>query len=162
MRSAALRHGFGKGCLGEAGSTNQKKAPSRVPSLIREGSDRLERRSKFGAKKKPGAQPGFRPLPVAGAVRFDRKLYGITKKGGGVCGEPQVPATHGAKRKTPPQRAAKEKGTFRCPFLLVMAVTLDQPGRVCKFRKKEKARSASGSRPLPGGAVEQSKSEPVF
>ena len=32
-----------------------------------------------------------------------------------------------------------------------MAVTLDQPGRVCKFRKKEKARSASGSRPLPGG-----------
>ena len=28
------------------------------------------------------------------------------KKGGGVCGEPQVPATHGAKRKTPPQRAA--------------------------------------------------------
>lgn len=89
---------------------------------------------------------------MAGAVRFDRKLYGITKREGACVGEPQVPATHEAKRKSPPQRAAKEKGTFRCPFLLVMAVTLDQPGRVCKFRKKEKARSASGSRPLPGGA----------
>lgn len=60
----------------------------------------------LGQRKKPGAQFGSRPLPVAGAVRFDRKLYGITKKGGGVCGEPQVPATHGAKRKSPPQRAA--------------------------------------------------------
>ena len=86
MRSAALRHGFGKGCLGEAGGTNQKKAPSRVPSLIREGSDRLERERRFGAKKKPEAQPGSRPLPVAGAVRFDRKLYGITKKGGACVG----------------------------------------------------------------------------
>lgn len=27
MRSASLRHGFGKGCLGEAGGTKQKKAP---------------------------------------------------------------------------------------------------------------------------------------
>ncbi len=106
MRSAALRHGFGKGCLGEAGGTNQKKALFRVPSLIREGSDRLERGCRFGTKKKPGAQPGSRPLPVAGAVRFDRKLYGITKKGGACVGEPQVPATHGAKRKSPPQRAA--------------------------------------------------------
>ena len=61
---------------------------------------------RFGTKKKPGAQPGSRPLPVVGAVSFDRKLYGITKKGGGVCGEPQVPATHRAKRKSPPQRAA--------------------------------------------------------
>ena len=43
LRSAALRHGFRKGCLGEAGGTNQKETPSRVPSLIREGSDRLER-----------------------------------------------------------------------------------------------------------------------
>ena len=40
----------------------------------------------LGQRKKPGAQFGSRPLPVAGAVRFDRKLYGITKKGGGVCG----------------------------------------------------------------------------
>lgn len=106
MRSAALRHGFGKGCLGEAGGTNQKKALFRVPSLIREGSDRLERGRRFGAKKKPGAQFGSRPLPVAGAVRFDRKLYGITKKGGACVGEPQVSATHGAKRKSPPQQAA--------------------------------------------------------
>ena len=60
----------------------------------------------LGQRKKPGAQFGSRPLPVAGAVSFDRKLYGITKKGGGVCGEPQVPATHGAKRKSPTQRAA--------------------------------------------------------
>ena len=116
---AALRHGFGKGCLGEAGSTNQKKAPSRVPSLIREGSDRLERGRRFGAKKKPGAPFGSRPLPVVGAVRFDRKLYGITKKGGVYVGEPQVPATHRAKRKSPPQRAAfgtKRKGHLSVPI----------------------------------------------
>ena len=125
MRSAALRHGFGKGCLGEAGGTKQKKAPFRVPSLIREGSDRLERGRRFGAKKKPGAQFGSRPLPVAGAVRFDRKLYGITKREGACVGEPQVPATHGAKRKSPPQRAAfgyakclgtKRKGHLSVPF----------------------------------------------
>ena len=30
----------------------------------------------------------------------------VSQKGRGVCGEPQVPATHGAKRKSPPQRAA--------------------------------------------------------
>ena len=35
---------------------------------------------------------------------------------GAFVGEPQVPATDGAKRKSPPQQAAKEKGTFRCPF----------------------------------------------
>ncbi len=106
LRCAALRHGFGKGCLGEAGGTNQKKALFRVPSFIREGSDRLERGRRFGAKKKPGAQPGSRSLPVAGAVRFDRKLYGITKREGACVGEPQVPATHEAKRKSPPQQAA--------------------------------------------------------
>ena len=78
----------------------------RSATWIREGSDRLERERRFGAKKKPGAQPGSRPRPVAGAVRFDRKLYGITKKGGACVGEPQVSATHGAKRKSPPQRAA--------------------------------------------------------
>ena len=63
----------------------------------------------MGAKKKPGAPFGSRPLPVAGAVRFDRKLYGITHKGGGVCGgtagschrwsEAEVPAAAGGKRK---------------------------------------------------------------
>ena len=130
---AALRHGFGKGCLGEAGGTNQKKAPSRVPSLIREGSDRLERGRRFGAKKKPGAQFGSRPLPVAGAVRFDRKLYGITKREGACVGEPQVSATHGAKRKSPPQRAAKEKDTFRCPFLLVRKMGLEPTHRSTGF-----------------------------
>ena len=40
----------------------------------------------------------------------------VSQKGRGRVGEPQVPATDGAKRKSPPQRAAKEKGTFRCPF----------------------------------------------
>ena len=130
---AALRRGFGKGCLGEAGGTNQKKAPSRVPSLIREGSDRLERGRRFGAKKKPGAQPGSRSLPVAGAVRFDCKLYGITKREGACVGEPQVPATHGAKRKSPPQQAPKEKGTFRCPFLLVRKMGLEPTHRSTGF-----------------------------
>ena len=63
----------------------------------------------MGQRKKPGAQFGSRLLPVAGEVRFDRKLYGITKKGGGVCGGPagschtwseaEVPAAAGTKRK---------------------------------------------------------------
>lgn len=69
----------------------------------------------LGQRKKPGAQFGSRPRPVAGAVRFDRKLYGITKKGGGVCGgtagschtwsEAEVPAAAGGiwrqKKKAP-------------------------------------------------------------
>lgn len=101
---AALRHGFGKGCFGKAGGKGGQFG-------FRWG------RSKFGAKKKPGAPFGSRPLPVAGAVRFDCKLYGIPKKGGVYVGEPQVPATRRAKRKSPPQRAPKEKGTFRRPFL---------------------------------------------
>ena len=63
----------------------------------------------LGQRKKPGAQFGSRPRPVAGSVRFDPKLYGITKKGGGVCGgtagschtwsEAEVPAAAGTKRK---------------------------------------------------------------
>ena len=48
---AALRRGFGKGCLGEAGGTKQKKALFRVPSLIREGSDRLERGRVWGNRR---------------------------------------------------------------------------------------------------------------
>ena len=82
---AALRHGFGKVQIGWNGSAD------------------------LGQRKKPGAPFGSRPLPVAGAVRFDRKLYGITKKGGGVCGgtagschrwsEAEVPAAAGGKRK---------------------------------------------------------------
>ena len=107
--------GSGRAVLGKPVVQSKRRHP-RVPSLIREGSDRLERGRRFGAKKKPGAQPGSRPLPVAGAVSFDCKLYGITKREGACVGEPQVPATHGAKRKSPPQQAPKEKGTFRCPF----------------------------------------------
>ena len=38
--------------------------------------------------------------------QFRSQTVWYHKKGGGVCGEPQVPATHGAKRKSPPQRAA--------------------------------------------------------
>lgn len=40
----------------------------------------------WGKEKKPGAPFGSRPLPVAGAVRFDRKLYGITKREGACVG----------------------------------------------------------------------------
>ena len=139
---AALRHGFGKGCLGEAGGTKQKKAPFRVPSLIREGSDRLERGRRFGAKKKPGAQFGSRPLPVVGAVSFDRKLYGITKKGGGVCGNRRFlphmersgsPRRSGRHLAMPNALAPKEKGTFRCPFLLVRKMGLEPTHRSTGF-----------------------------
>ena len=51
---------------------------------------------------------------VAEAVSLDRKLYGITKREGAYAGEPQVPTTHRAKRKSPPQRAAF--GAAKCLF----------------------------------------------
>lgn len=124
--------GEGRAVLGKPVVQSKRRHP-RVASLIREGSDRLERGRRFGAKKKPGAPFGSRPLPVAGAVSFDPKLYGITKREGACVGEPQVPATHRAKRKSPPQRAPKEKGTFRCPFLLVRKMGLEPTHRSTGF-----------------------------
>lgn len=112
----------GRAVLGKPVVQTKRRHPW-VASLIREGSDQLERGRVWG---------NHRFLP-----HMERS------------GSPRRSGRHLA---MPNALAAKEKGTFRCPFLLVMAVTLDQPGRVCKFRKKEKARSASGSRPLPGGA----------
>ena len=74
-----------------------------------------------------------------------------------VCGA-NSPCCSGRHLAQPNAFPPKEKGTFRCPFHLVMAVTLDQPGRMCKFREKEKARSASSSRPLPDGRGGQFRS----
>ena len=55
--------------------------------------------------------------PACGRIGpFRSQTVWYHKKGGACVGEPQVSATHGAKRKSPPQRAPKEKGTFRCPF----------------------------------------------
>ena len=109
MRSASLRHGFGKGCLGEAGGTNQKKAPSRVPSLIREGSDRLERERRFGAKKKARSTIRLQAPACGRSGPFRSQTVWYHKKGGGMCGgtagfchrwsEAEVPAAAGTKRK---------------------------------------------------------------
>ena len=130
---AALRRGFGKGCLGEAGGTNQKKALFRVPSFIREGSDRLERERRFGAKKKARSTTRLQVPACGRSGPFRSQTVWYHKKGGACVGEPQVPATHGAKRKSPPQQAPKEKGTFRCPFLLVRKMGLEPTHRSTGF-----------------------------
>ena len=115
MRSAALRHGFGKGCLGEAGGTSQKKAsPGGFfdPGRFRSAGTGAQI---WGKEKSPerNSAPGpclwqERSVSIANCM--------VSQKREGACvGEPQVPATHGAKRKSPPQQAPKEKGTFRCP-----------------------------------------------
>lgn len=75
----------GRAVLGKPVVQTKRRHPW-VASLIREGSDQLERGADLGQRKKPGAPFGSRPLPVAGAVRFDRKLYGITKREGRVWG----------------------------------------------------------------------------
>lgn len=127
MRSAALRHGFGKGCLGEAGGTKQKKAPSRVPSLIREGSDRLERGRRFGAKKKARSAIRLQAPACGRSGPFRSQTVWYHKKGRGrVWGNrrflPQmersreVPAAAGRHLAMPNALASKEKGTFRCLF----------------------------------------------
>ena len=74
--------------------------------MIREGSDRLERERRFGAKKKARSTIRLQASACGRSGPFRSQTVWYHKKGGGVCGEPQVPATHGAKRKTPPQRAA--------------------------------------------------------
>ena len=109
LRCAALRHGFGKGCLGEAGGTNQKKAPSRVPSLIREGSDRLERGRRFGAKKKARSAIRLQAPACGRSGPFRSQTVWYHKKGrgrvwgtAGSChtwSEAEVPAAAGGKRK---------------------------------------------------------------
>lgn len=126
MRSAALRHGFGKGCLGEAGGTKQKKAPSRVPSLIREGSDRLERGRRFGAKKKARSAIRLQAPACGRSGPFRSQTVWYHKKGRGrVWGNrrflPQMersgsPRRSGRHLAMPNALASKEKGTFRCPF----------------------------------------------
>ena len=102
---AALRHGFGKGCLGEDGGTSQKKAPFRVPSLIREGSDRLERGRRFGAKKKARSAIRLQTPACGRSGPFRSQTVWYHKKGGGMCGgtagschtwsEAEVPAAAG-------------------------------------------------------------------
>ena len=103
---AALRHGFGKGCLGEAGGTSQKKAPLGGffdPGRFRSAGTGAQI---WGKEKSPEhhSAPGLclwqeRSVSIANCM--------VSQKREGACvGEPQVPATDGAKRKSPPQRAA--------------------------------------------------------
>lgn len=78
-----------------------------MPSLIREGSDRLERGRRFGAKKKAWSAIRLQTPACGRSGPFRSQTVWYHKKREGACeGEPQVPATHGAKRKSPPQRAA--------------------------------------------------------
>ena len=140
---AALRHGFGKGCLGEAGGTNQKKTPSRVPSLIREGSDRLEWGRRFGAKKKARSAIRLQAPACGRSGPFRSQTVWYHKKGRGrVWGNrrflPQMersgrPRRSGRHLAMPNALAPKEKGTFRCPFLLVRKMGLEPTHRSTGF-----------------------------
>lgn len=122
MRSAALRHGFGKGCLGEAGGTSQKKAPFRVPSLIREGSDRLERERRFGAKKKARSATRLQAPACGRSGPFRLQTVWYHKKGrrrvwGNRRFLPHMersgsPRRSGRHLAMPNALAPKEKGTF--------------------------------------------------
>lgn len=95
-----------KGCLGEAGGTKQKKAPLGAffdPGRFRSAGTGAQI---WGKEKSPerNSAPGpclwqERSVSIANCM--------VSQKREGACvGEPQVPATHGAKRKSPPQRAA--------------------------------------------------------
>lgn len=102
---AALRHGFGKGCLGEAGGTNQKKAPLGGffdPGRLRSAGTGAQ----IWGKEKARSTTRLQASACGRSGPFRSQTVWYHKKGGGVCGEPQVPATHGAKRKSPPQQAA--------------------------------------------------------
>lgn len=83
MRSAALRHGFGKGCLGEDGGTSQKKALFRVPSLIREGSDRLERGRQILSKEKAWSTTRLQAPACGRSSPFRSQTVWYHKKGRG-------------------------------------------------------------------------------
>ena len=98
--------GEGRAVLGKTVVQAKRRHPSGCLLLSGKAQIGWNGSANWGQRKKPGAPFGSRPLPVVGAVSFDRKLYGITKKGGACVREPQVPATHRAKRKSPPQRAA--------------------------------------------------------
>lgn len=52
----------------------------------KESSDRLERERRFGAKKKPGAPFGSRPLPVGRSGPFRSQTVWYHKKGGACVG----------------------------------------------------------------------------
>ena len=80
-----------------------------MPSLIREGSDRLERGRRFGAKKKAWSAIRLQAPACGRSGPFRSQTVWYHKKGGGVCGgtagschtwsEAEVPAAAGAKRK---------------------------------------------------------------
>lgn len=101
----------GRAVLGKPVVQAKRRHP-RVASLIREGSDQLEQERRLGAKKKPGVPFGSRPLPVAGAVRFDCKLYGITKRRGRVWGNRRF-LPH-MERSGSPRRSGRQKK--KAPF----------------------------------------------
>ena len=132
-----------KGCLGEAGGTKQKKALFRVASLIREGSDRLERGCRFGAKKKARSAIRLQASACGRSGPFRSQTVWYHKKGRGrVWGNHRFlphmersgsPRRSGRHLAMPNALASKEKGTFRCPFLLVRKMGLEPTHRSTGF-----------------------------
>lgn len=125
MRSAALRHGFGKGCLGEAGGTNQKKAPLGGffdPGRLRSagtgaqiwGKEKARSTTRLQASACGRSGP-FRSQTVWYHKKGRRRVWGNRRFLPHMerSGSPRRSGRHLA---MPNALAAKEKGTFRCPF----------------------------------------------
>ena len=97
--------GSGRAVLGKPVVQSKRRHP-RVPSLIREGSDRLERGRQILSTGKAQSTIWLQAPACGRSGPFRSQTVWYHKKGGACVGEPQVSATHGAKRKSPPQRAA--------------------------------------------------------
>lgn len=142
LRCAALRHGFGKGCLGEAGGTNQKKAPLGGffdPGRFRSAGTGAQI---WGKEKSPerNSAPGpclwqERSVSIAncmvsqkgrGRVWGNRRFLPHMERSGS-------PRRSGRHLAMPNALAPKEKGTFRCPFLLVRKMGLEPTHRSTGF-----------------------------
>lgn len=96
--------GSGRAVLGKPVVQAKRRHP-RVASLIREGSDRLERERRFGAKKKARSTIRLQASACGRSGQFRSQTVWYHKKGGGVCGgtagschtwsEAEVPAAAG-------------------------------------------------------------------
>ena len=127
---AALRHGFGKYCFGEAGGKGGQFG-------FRWG------RSKFGAKKKARSAIRLQAPACGRSGQFQSQTVWYHKKGRGRVWEnrrflPHMersgsPCRSGRHLAMPNALAAKEKGTFRCPFLLVRKMGLEPTHRSTGF-----------------------------
>lgn len=115
----------GRAVLGKPVVQAKRRHP-RVASLIREGSDRLERGRRFGAKKKARSAIRLQAPACGRRGPFRSQTVWYHKKGRGrVWGNRRFlphmersgsPRRSGRHLAMPNALAAKEKGTFRRPF----------------------------------------------